>query len=104
MRIVILLLLFSGSWAITAQKKTLTVNESVLKQRALSPQRTLGFSWVKNASEFTLLSSDYKSILRYSFMDQEERVACTVDEVNKLLPDGAPRCQQRPDGGPAQPS
>ncbi|MBM3164083.1 MAG: DPP IV N-terminal domain-containing protein [Bacteroidetes bacterium] len=89
MRSFILLFIFSGSWAITAQKKTLTVNESVLKQRALSPQRTVGFSWVKNASEFTLLSSDYKSILRYTFMDQEERVACTVDEVNKQLPDGA---------------
>lgn len=89
MRNLILVVFFCWSCALTAQKKTLTVNESVLKQRALSPQRTPGFSWVKNASEFTLLSSDYKSILRYTFMDQEERVACTADEVNKLLPDGA---------------
>lgn len=72
-----------------AQKKSISITESVLKQRALSPQRTLGFSWVKNASEFTLLSSDYKSILHYTFMDQEERVVCTVDELNKYLPEGS---------------
>lgn len=70
-----------------AQTKTLTVTESVLKQRALMPQRTLGFSWVKNTDDYSLLSSDYRSILVYSFANDAERVACTLDELNKILPE-----------------
>lgn len=53
------------------------------------PQRTVGFSWVKNTDEYSLLASDYKSILVYSFANEEERVACTVEELNKALPDNA---------------
>ncbi|MFM7566093.1 MAG: DPP IV N-terminal domain-containing protein [Flavobacteriales bacterium] len=73
---------FSG----IAQKKNLSVTESVLKQRALSPQRTVGFSWIKNTSDYTLLSTDYKSLIGYTLGQESERVICTLEELNKVLP------------------
>ena len=86
MRIILFSSLFLLGFALVAQKKTLSVTESVLKQRALSPQRTVGFSWLKNKSEYTLLSTDYKSLLGFSLTQDPERVLCTVEELNKLLP------------------
>lgn len=86
MRFLIFTSLLLIAHAASAQKKSLTVSESVLKQRALSPQRTLGFSWITNKSEYTLLSADYKSLLGYTLDQESEKVLCTVDELNKLLP------------------
>lgn len=78
--------LFFGISAI-AQRKTLTVTESVLKQRALSPQRLVGFSWIKNKSEYSLLSSNYQSLLGYTLTQDAEKEICNVEELNKLLPE-----------------
>ncbi|MEY4126872.1 MAG: hypothetical protein RL737_1061, partial [Bacteroidota bacterium] len=89
MRFLIFTSLLLIAYSASAQKKSLTVTESVLKQRALSPQRTVGFSWIKNKSEYTLLSTDYKSLLAYTLDQESEKVLCTVDELNKLLPDDA---------------
>ena len=86
MRFFILTSLLLIAYAASAQKKSLTVTESVLKQRALSPQRTAGFSWIKNKSEYTLLSTDFKSLLAYTLDQESEKVLCTVDELNRLLP------------------
>ncbi len=84
-----LIILTLVSASLFAQTKSLTVTESVLKQRALSPQRTFGFSWMKNKSEYTLLSADYKSIVAYGLTQEAERTVCTVDQLNKLLPEDA---------------
>jgi dipeptidyl-peptidase-4 len=89
MRFLIFTSLLLIAYSASAQKKSLTVTESVLKQRALSPQRTVGFSWIKNKSEYTLLSTDYKSLLAHTLDQESEKVLCTVDELNKLLPDDA---------------
>lgn len=86
MRQSIFLLGFFLATAIHAQKKTLSITESVLKQRALSPQRTVGFSWIKNSAEYTLLSADYKTLLAYTLGQEAERMVCSVDDLNKLLP------------------
>jgi len=85
MRIIFLSSFFFVCLAFYAQKKTITITESVLKQRALSPQRTLGFSWIKNLSEYSLLSSDYKSIIAYNLTQEGERMVCNVDEINAKL-------------------
>ena len=85
MRVIFLSSFFFVCLAFYAQKKTITITESVLKQRALSPQRTLGFSWIKNLSEYSLLSSDYKSIIAYNLTQEGERVVCNVDEINAKL-------------------
>ena len=87
MRIILLSYLLVLGFFVVAQKKTLTVTESVLKQRALSPQRSVGFSWIKNKDEYSLLSADYRSLVRYSLIQEPEQVLCTVDELNKLLPE-----------------
>ena len=86
MRFLIFTSLLLIAHAASTQKKSLTVSESVLKQRALSPKRTLGFSWITNKSEYTLLSADYKSLLGYTLDQESEKVLCSVDELNKLLP------------------
>jgi len=86
MRFLIFTSLLLIAYCASAQKKSLTVTESVLKQRALSPQRTVGFSWVKNKPSYTLLSADYKALEEYNFSPDSVRVLCTVDELNKLLP------------------
>ncbi|MFM7594643.1 MAG: DPP IV N-terminal domain-containing protein [Flavobacteriales bacterium] len=88
MRVFFFTSLFLITNSLSAQQKTLTVTESVLKQRSLSPQRTVGFSWVKNKSAYTLLSADYKALEEYSFAQDSVRILCTVDELNKLLPEG----------------
>ena len=89
MRFLIFTSLLLLAYAASAQKKSLTVTESVLKQRALSPQRTVGFSWVKNKPAYTLLSADYKALEEYTFIQDSVRVLCTVDQLNNLLPDDA---------------
>ena len=86
MRIIFLSALMIFGCYIMAQKKTITVTESVLKQRSLSPQRMFGFSWITNKPEYSLLSTDFKSILGYTLDQESEKVLCSVEELNKLLP------------------
>ena len=46
-----------------AQKKEMSVKESVLLQRSVSPERVNNFLWM-NDSEYTTCSKDYKTMYK----------------------------------------
>ena len=67
-----------------AQKKEMSVKESVLLQRSFSPERVNNFLWM-NDSEYTTCSKDYKTMYKSSVANEKSVDLITIDEVNKLL-------------------
>jgi hypothetical protein len=67
-----------------AQKKDMSVKESVLLQRSLSPDRVVNFLWM-NDSEYTTCSKDYKTMLKSSVGSDKSMELITIDEINKIL-------------------
>ena len=67
-----------------AQKKEMSVKESVLLQRSVSPDRVTNFLWM-NDSEYTTCSKDYKTMYKSSVGNDKSTDLITIDEINKEL-------------------
>jgi dipeptidyl-peptidase-4 len=67
-----------------AQKKEMSVKESVLLQRSVSPDRVTNFLWM-NDSEYTTCSKDYKIMYKSSVGNDKSTDLITIDEINKEL-------------------
>jgi dipeptidyl-peptidase-4 len=67
-----------------SQKKEMTVKESVLLQRSVSPDRILNFLWM-NDSEYSTCSKDYKTMYKSSVASDKSLDLITIDEINKVL-------------------
>ena len=67
-----------------AQKKEMTVKESVLLQRSVSPDRVINFQWM-NDSEYTTCSKDYKTMYQSSVANDKSVELITIVEINKIL-------------------
>ncbi|MEN9700632.1 MAG: hypothetical protein RLZZ301_1830 [Bacteroidota bacterium] len=82
-----LIVLFSIALAfpILAQKKELSLSESVLKQRALSPTRIVGFTWMPSSDRYSTLSADYRSLQSSSVGSDKSTELCSIDQVNQAL-------------------
>ena len=68
-----------------AQKKTFDLKESVLKQRALSPTRLNNFQWVPETDQYTICSSDWKSLQLSAVISEKSTELTNVSEVNQKL-------------------
>ncbi|MDP4638073.1 MAG: S9 family peptidase [Crocinitomicaceae bacterium] len=77
----VILLIASFSFA---QKKEMSVKESVLLQRSVSPDRVTNFLWM-NDSEYTTCSKDYKTMYKSSVGNDKSIDLITIDEINKEL-------------------
>ncbi len=62
----------------------MTVKESVLLQRSVSPDRILNFLWM-NDSEYSTCSKDYKTMYKSSVASDKSLDLITIDEINKVL-------------------
>ena len=68
-----------------AQKKDLTLKESVLKQRALSPDRINNFLWLPNSDNYSFCSADWKSVFKSTLSGEKETELAKIDDVNTSL-------------------
>ena len=68
-----------------AQKKELTLKESVLKQRALSPDRINNFLWIPGTYDYSYCSADWKSLLKSSVSSDKELELVKIDDINSSL-------------------
>jgi len=67
-----------------SQKKEMTVKESVLLQRSVSPDRINNFLWM-NDNDYTTCSKDYRTIYKSAVSSDQSSELLTIDEVNKTL-------------------
>ncbi len=68
-----------------AQKKEFTLKESVLKQRALSPDRVNNFLWIPNTDFYSTFSSDWKTIQKSTLSGDKETELAKIDDINTVL-------------------
>jgi dipeptidyl-peptidase-4 len=68
-----------------AQKKELTLKESVLKQRALSPDRVNNFLWIPNSSNYSFCSPDWKTLYKATFSGEKETELAKIEDINASL-------------------
>ena len=68
-----------------AQKKEFTLKESVLKQRALSPDRINNFLWIPNTDFYSTCSADWKTLLKYAVANDKELELAKIDDINTGL-------------------
>jgi dipeptidyl-peptidase-4 len=68
-----------------AQKKEFTLKESVLKQRALSPDRINNFLWIPNTDFYSTFSSDWKTIQKSTLSGDKETELAKIDDINTVL-------------------
>jgi dipeptidyl-peptidase-4 len=68
-----------------AQKKEFTLKESVLKQRALSPDRINNFLWIPNTDFYSTCSADWKTLLEYAVANDKELELAKIDDINTGL-------------------
>ena len=68
-----------------AQKKELTLKESVLKQRALSPDRINNFLWIPTTYDYSYCSADWKTLLKSSVSSEKELELVKIDYINVSL-------------------
>ncbi len=68
-----------------AQKKELTLKESVLKQRALSPDRINNFLWIPKTYDYSYCSADWKTLLKSSVSSEKELELAKIEDINVSL-------------------
>lgn len=74
-----------ASFLTFGQKKELTLKESVLKQRALSPDKVTNFQWIPNSDHYSFCSADWKSVFKSTLSGEKETELAKIDEVNTAL-------------------
>ncbi|MFM6933980.1 MAG: DPP IV N-terminal domain-containing protein, partial [Flavobacteriales bacterium] len=67
-----------------SQKKEMTVKESVLLQRSVSPDRINNFLWM-NDNDYTTCSKDYRTMFKSAVSSDQSSELLTIEEVNKTL-------------------
>ena len=83
MRIALFVFLSFGAFA---QKRELTLSESVLQQyRAFRPETLNGFSWVPNSDNYVYVSDNYQTMFTTSAKKNTPEVWFTIQDVNKAL-------------------
>ncbi len=86
MRISLFLLTICLSISVVAQKKELTLNESVLQQyRALGPDKMHGFVWLPNSDKYSYLTDKFSTLQINSAVDANFSAKITITEVNTSL-------------------
>lgn len=73
------------STAIVAQKKTLTLSESVIGVRKIMPDRIAGFSWIPNSDNYIYVKNDTLLVSASTKLATTQNYL-TLAEVNKSLP------------------
>lgn len=82
-------LLFVGACLLAthtfAQKKDLTLKESVLQQyRAFAPDQMIMFQWIPNTDSYTFLDG-YVKLMKGSVSDKNAKTWFEIQEINKIL-------------------
>lgn len=69
-----------------AQKKTLTLSESVLEQyRSYRPESLLGVTWIPGTDTYVYLSDNYQSLMKASVKKSEPEEFVKLADVNAAL-------------------
>ena len=86
MRIFLFLISLLICFASVAQKKELTLSESVLQQyRALGPDKMLGFSWIPNTAKYSFLKDKYTVLYVNTVKDTSVLLKISITEINAVL-------------------
>jgi dipeptidyl-peptidase-4 len=86
MRIILFLFSFSLFSFSFAQKKELTLSESVLQQyRALGADKMQGFSWVPNTAKYSFLKDKYTVLYVNTVKDTSVLLKISITEINAVL-------------------
>ena len=86
MRIFLFLCSFSLFFVSFAQKKELTLSESVLQQyRALGPDKMQGFSWIPNTAKYSFLKDKYTLLYVIAAKDTSVLHKISIAEINSVL-------------------
>lgn len=67
-----------------AQKKEMSVKESVLLQRSVSPERVNNFMWMSD-NAYTTCSKDYKIMYQSSVSNDKSAELINIDACNKII-------------------
>lgn len=83
MRVALFVFLSFGAFA---QKRELTLSESVLQQyRAFRPESLTGFSWIPNSDNYVYVSDNYQTMYTTSAKKNTPETWFTIQDVNKAL-------------------
>jgi dipeptidyl-peptidase-4 len=83
MRIALFVFLSFGAFA---QKRELTLSESVLQQyRAFRPESLTGFSWIPNSDNYVYVSDNYQTMYTTSAKKNTPETWFIIQDVNKAL-------------------
>ena len=86
MKIYLLLLAICLCFNTIAQKKELSLNESVLQQyRALAPDKMHGFTWIPSTEKYSFLTDKFTIIQIKSAVDKTFSLKISITEVNSVL-------------------
>ena len=86
MRIFLSLSLFLLVFSSFAQKKELTLSESVLQQyRALGPDKMHGFSWIPNTTKYSFLKDKFTTLNIVAIKDTTILNTISIAEINTVL-------------------
>ena len=86
MKIYLFLLVISISISSFAQKKELTLSESVLQQyRALGPDKMHGFMWLPKSDKYSYLVDKFTTLKINSAVDSKINFSVLISEVNTSL-------------------
>lgn len=84
MKKIIVAVFLVTSVASFAQKRELTLNESVLQQnRAFRPESYMALAWIPGTDEYTYLSDNFQEIKKTSAKKGETSTVVTVQDLNK---------------------
>ena len=86
MRFFLFLSLFLIVFSSFAQKKELTLSESVLQQyRALGPDKMHGFSWIPNTTKYSFLKDKFTTLNIVAIKDTTVLNSISIAEINTVL-------------------
>jgi dipeptidyl-peptidase-4 len=83
-RLILPFILLLTPFAFT-QKKEMTVKESVLLQRSVSPVRLNNFQWIPETDSYTFCSADWQSLQQSSVASEKSIELTSVKEINEKL-------------------
>ncbi|WP_027418128.1 S9 family peptidase [Crocinitomix catalasitica] len=67
------------------QKSEITLEQSVMGQRAFYGERTLLFNWIPGTSEYSFLSADYQTLLRGNAKNGNTSAIITTEKLKEIM-------------------
>jgi dipeptidyl-peptidase-4 len=85
-RIILIVAVFQIAFSVSAQKRELTLSESVLQQnRALRPESINAFAWIPTTNDYTYASANYQSLFKATVNNTQSVEWLKIADVNAVL-------------------